>query len=726
MSKPITLEYTDQRLRETIALNHEGVSIPTLLRAFERPASDAQALSEVITAMISEGTVIKNHKGRYQSVKPMSDLVVARIDGQLSNGGFRLKIEGITEDFPFPVTLSAKQARRKNFGAPLAEGNRVVVALTRHNGIELKARVMGLISAEKPFSLAGHFTRANVPTFIPYDRGVKTRFHAAGELPPPERIEDHRVSYWATISGSLDPYNPVLDIGKRELDPETGKPISHIILEKHNIPIRHSRGATRDARKAMRTNIRFENRWDLLGEKIEVVDPDDARDHDDAFGVTSLEKNVFVSLTAIADVAHYILPGTPLDRDAKRRGSSHYFEDDTVPMLPPNITAHASLIQGSIKPVIFVRNIWNQYGEKLEEPVFGLGLVSSHRNWTYQDFGARLTNPHDPEMRAYVELGDPLICAMRERMINFNEDEAARSKAEITDGATTYAELLVAAFMQDANHEVARYLAYKNIPFLSRSHAPTRNPLAFQEAAERLRGWGYDIPDHISQLSVPFLNETLSLAFQRGEAEGKRVERYIKAHLLERAHYTIEQSGHFGIGLDYYTHFTSPVRRLCDLFVGRAMHTALNDHPHGLSKEDIDSLPQVRDYLNRLDAISAAVASDSVRYYAIRDLQQLMNNPVRASLGRVYPGGHIEIQLHDRGGVSKLVSIRDLPECWGIGPNGRSLIYNNNITVREGDALNLTISAVRPNHAEWDFTDLQPPRRRQMGAPVARPGAAFA
>ncbi|PZQ47425.1 MAG: hypothetical protein DI551_03420 [Micavibrio aeruginosavorus] len=696
MAKTIPVEYDDKRLRQVVQMNAEGVTIPTLLRGFGLADNDHSFLQTRLQALVDEGFATYDaRKKKYAATNPMSNLVVARVSKFL-NGNTKvvLEIENMDEEFPFLVTMTSNKLKRIRGPKTVRLNERLAVVLNRHSGVELKARFFGKFVGTKNPTIVGHFNRKAEQRFVPYDPGVSSAFKVGEEF---SKRVDPRKSFFASIPSTLDPYNPILEIGDQKWDPETGTPIAIILAKKHGIRIRHDKETYAQSRKVMRYRFDNQGRRDLTNERVLVVDPPDAADHDDGFKIEKTDYG-FRTLVTIADVAHYVRPGTHMDREARESGFTHYFPDQTFHNFPARFVRHASLIEGYKKPVIYIEQFWNEYGEEIEDAVIGAGIIASQKQMTYQQL-EDLINSDDPSVADYKEMGEILIQNMRfERGITFD--------TEGVDKNAPFAQSLVSTMMMAGNKAIAEFLLYERVPFPSRSHSGSDNLYAFAETKEVLESWGYDVPATITQMNnAHALNDILMEAERRRERV--KVEEFIKRNFLQPASYTMEPFSHFGIGAENYTHATSPIRRYVDLLALRGVHTALGNHELGLSDQDIEMMPRTVNNMNYLQNVARRVHLDKLRYFAISDLLRHEGHVMNATIGR-FDGHKAEIILGDKGrGLRKTLDVSNLPAPWGISKDGKRLLFKGKM-ITENCPIKVKLGLVSPNKAEWDVSDVIP------------------
>jgi ribonuclease R len=328
-------------------------------------------------------------------------------------------------------------------------------------------------------------------------------------------------------------------------------------------------------------------RLDLRDIPLVTIDGENARDFDDAIFVEPLGTG-FCLTVAISDVAHYVPEGSPLDEEARARGTSVYFPDRVIPMLPEELSnGICSLRPGEDRLVRAVRLEYESRG-RLLGATFHDGVMRSHARLTYGRVKQALVD-RDPDVRR--ELGTSLEPLERAEMlarllsarrrergaIDFDLPEAEilfdlRGRPEqIIRAERSVAHQIVEEFMLAANEAVARELARRRIPFPYRVHEPPPAD-ALRTLAHFLEGFGIRLALEHGKVTPKAVQAVLERAGGRPE---ERLIHTVVLRSMQQARYAAEPSGHFGLALETYTHFTSPIRRYPDLVVHRLLEMAL-------------------------------------------------------------------------------------------------------------------------------------------------------
>lgn len=388
-------------------------------------------------------------------------------------------------------------------------------------------------------------------------------------------------------------------------NPSDEKQISLIAIHAHGIPEDFPEVVLAETETLIAPTL--VGRTDLRQMPLVTIDPIDARDHDDAVHAEADPdpKNAggWIVTVAIADVAHYIRPGTKLDREAQLRGNSVYFPDRVVPMLPEKISNDlCSLREGEERPCLAVRMVFDRHGEK-QRHTFMRAMMRSAAKLAYQEAQAAIDgNPSDksaalldgvlkPLWAAYAAISKardargPLDLDLPERKIVLGPD--GRVSGIITPERLT-AHRLIEEMMIQANVAAAETLEDKRTALVYRIHD--------QPSAEKLKG----LKDFLETLDmkIPHAGALKPAAFNAILARAKDlpVPELINEVILRsqsQAEYNPRNIGHFGLNLAKYAHFTSPIRRYADLIVHRALIRALSLGDGGLTDDEIQRLTTV-------------------------------------------------------------------------------------------------------------------------------------
>ncbi len=322
-------------------------------------------------------------------------------------------------------------------------------------------------------------------------------------------------------------------------------------------------------------------REDLRNQFIVTIDPDDARDFDDAINVEKLANGGWQLGVHIADVAAYVEPGSALDREARRRGNSVYLPDRVIPMLPERLSNGVC----SLKPEVdrLTHSVFIQFDKRgvAKSARFARSVIRSAHRLTYKEAYAILTSPPRDRLGERLHLAWELAALLRRKRfehgaldLDFPEVkvlvDAHGKPVRLERVENDESHQLIEEFMLAANEAVARELKKRAIPTIYRVHE-NPDPEKLAEYRELALSFGYKVGD---------LTHRAELQRLLAEIRGKPEEQALKVGLLKslkRARYDPQPLGHYGLAKTNYLHFTSPIRRYADLVVHRALGSDTTD-----------------------------------------------------------------------------------------------------------------------------------------------------
>jgi ribonuclease R len=474
----------------------------------------------------------------------------------------------------------------------------------------------------------------------------------------------------AEQSGSRRMGLPQARIIARLGDPSGPRAISLIAIHQHGIPDQFPDKVIAEADAADPAVLG--KREDLRDLPLVTIDPVDARDRDDAV-LAMPDPDVsnpdgFVIWVAIADVAHYVRPGSALDREAKKRGNSSYFPDRVVPMLPDTLSGDlCSLHENVDRACMAVRMVLDAQGRKISHR-FTRGLMRSVASLNYAQVQSAIDGNPDavtaplledilrPLYAAYAATKlaraerQPLDLDLPERKIVLSDE----GKVLSVDFYERFdAHKVIEEFMILANVAAAEELIKLKTPLLFRVHEePSPEKLeALREVAEAS---GFTLAKG-QVLKTAHLNRLLS------QAEGTEFDELMNITTLRsmtQAYYNPQNFGHFGLALRNYAHFTSPIRRYSDLIVHRALIAGHRWGDDGLTAQDIEELADTAKQISDTERRSMLAERDTTDRYLAAYLSDRVGATFDGRVSGVQRFG-LFVKL-DESGADGLVPIRSV------------------------------------------------------------------
>ncbi|MDE8343063.1 MAG: VacB/RNase II family 3'-5' exoribonuclease, partial [Acidocella sp.] len=416
------------------------------------------------------------------------------------------------------------------------------------------------------------------------------------------------------------------------------------------------------------------SRTDLRDRALVTIDGEDARDFDDAVHAEPDAHGGFRLTVAIADVAHYVRPGSALDVSARERGNSVYFPDRVVPMLPEALSnGWCSLKPHEDRGCLFVEIFIDSQGRK-QSHKFGRGLMRSAARKTYEEVQAE----HDANPKAHADLYaafDALSAArtargtldldLPERKVELTPDGQV---AKIAPRPRLNSHRLIEEFMILANVCAAEELERHKLPCMYRLHAPPS-----PEKIDNLRSFLATLDISLKaadQLHPRDLDHVLKLVAGTDKAVLVN-ETMLRSQ--SQAEYGPDNIGHFGLALTKYAHFTSPIRRYADLLVHRALITGLNLGKDGLTVADIAKFADTAEHITATERRATLAERDSTDRYLALYLQHRVGELFEGRISGVTKFG-LFVTLNETGasGFAPMASLPD--DFWVHDEASQSLI----------------------------------------------------
>lgn len=367
-------------------------------------------------------------------------------------------------------------------------------------------------------------------------------------------------------------------------------------------------------------------RRDMRDSDVMTIDPIDAKDFDDALHIKSLEDGNFEVGVHIADVSHYVTPGSELDREASERAFSVYLVDRTIPMLPEVLSNDLCSLNPLEEKLAFSAVFkMNSNGDVLDR-WFGKTVIKSKKRFSYEEAQAVLdadSGPFVTELKWLNGMAKKMAARKKEAgAIEFEKDEIKFELDKDGRPIRVYKKSrmdthkLVEEFMLLANREVAKFIFEKNknfggnnIGLMYRVHdVPNQERIA--DLVIFLKAMGYTLPtDEDGNVTAQDINRLLA------QVDGKPEETLIKTatvRTMSKAIYSPNNTGHFGLAFQYYTHFTSPIRRYPDLLVHRIVFSYLNGKQ--LDQKELQHLDTAAVKSTQREISAAEAERESIKY----------------------------------------------------------------------------------------------------------------
>ena len=572
--------------------------------------ADRDMLLTAMEELLADGNLEEVEKGKYKPLR-LTQHVEGTVDMTRSGAAYVL-VEGLDEDVYIAagktghafhgdkakVLLYARRKGRKPEGE-------IVEVIERH-----KMEFTGILQVFEKYAFFVADNR-KVPTdiFIPISR--------IGEGKNGEKVLV-KVIDWP--DGAKSPIGEVV----RAL----GKPGEHhtemnAIIAEFDLPTEFPAFIDEEANAIPEdiTEEEISKRWDFRQVPTFTIDPADAKDFDDALSMRTLPDGTYEVGIHIADVAHYIREGSQLDKEALNRATSVYLVDRVIPMLPERLSNFLCSLRPDEDKLTFSVVVVLDDEAKILKEWFGRTIIHSQKRFSYEEAQEVLETGEGPYSHELLTL-NRLAYKLRERKfadgaISFETEEVKFILDEDNKPVSVFkkvrkdAHKLIEDYMLLANRKVAEFIFKKNAelhnrPFVYRVHdTPTDEKI---EAFTKIAGaFGYKLNVRSPRAISQSLNKLME------EVEGKPEQNMLQSlaiRTMPKAFYTTTKSSHYGLAFDFYTHFTSPIRRYPDVIAHRLLAVYL-DGKKGPAQDDIESQAK---HSSQMEIRAAEAERASIKY----------------------------------------------------------------------------------------------------------------
>jgi len=757
---------TDRAILDHISsLPHARGTFKQLVKELGAKGEGREELEAALDRLIARGDLLELRSGHFTVTARTREYAVGRLNMHRDGYGFLISerpIEGITGDIFIPPDSAAKAMH----------GDRAIVRIAR---IEPDGRADGeivkILKRANP-TVVGEFRVGRRGQYVvPHDDRIHQWIDIPEgmEIPPAGAPAVDRIGVTPPVVNCVeDLVGMVVNVELVDFEERVGRVIEilghpddfgvdvEIVIRKHHLPHQFPPEVVDQAERVPSAigAAELAGRRDFRGMDIVTIDGETARDFDDAVWVEKLANGNYALQVHIADVSHYVRPGSPIDREALLRGTSVYFPDRAVPMLPHELSTNiCSLVPQQDRLVLSALLEIDHQGEVVAQE-FVEGVIRSVERMTYTNVhkllegDAALRERYRPLVARFELMQELALVLNRKRVrrgsIDFDlpepliEFDEFGAMVGVTRAPRNIAHRLIEEFMLAANEAVSGHLEEHLEASILRIHEKPdpKRVLDFEEVAAH---FGYSLgvgaipvkrfafTDRHRDGSKKRKEMTLTGAeidissrhYQKlvAKVEGKPEERilsYLMLRSLKQARYSVDNHGHFALAAATYTHFTSPIRRYPDLVVHRLLRGVLTGRDPGLGYNELKSIAEDCSLSERraADAERELVEWKKVKFMAERvgeDFDALVISTAKYGLF---------VELTDLF-IEGLVPIDTLP--------GDEYTYQENIrkvvgrrTRREfaiGDTLRVILDRIDDNERKlqfsvWDDERKSPGRRR--------------
>jgi len=490
------------------------------------------------------------------------------------------------------------------------------------------------------------------------------------------------------------------------------------IIHGHELPLEFPSEVEEEAEALRARGIapaELAGREDFRDLLVFTIDPIDARDHDDALSVRAIGGGLWEVGIHIADVSHYVRPGTPLDLEALRRGTSVYLVDRVIPMLPHPLSSDLCSLRPGEDRLTLSLLLTLDDRATVQRQRLVRGVIRSRHKLAYEEAqesldGSRQIDPEtDAALRQLLELSQALRAARRERgSLDFDLPEArvvlgpAGEPTDIQRVQRLEAHRLIEDFMLLANQTIAQHGVSARPGFLYRIHEKPD-----EARVEQLREFAATLGYRLGKGSPHDLQRLLA------QAQGRPDEALLSTVVLrsmKQARYSEQNAGHFGLAARHYTHFTSPIRRYPDLVVHRLSSRLLIEKDRG--GIGTEPLAEIASHSSERERVAVAAERDSIDLKKVEFMRRHLGDEFDGTIASVRAFGFFV--LLDAYFVEGLVHVSSLADDYYLFLEDQYALVgeNSHRRFRLGDRVRIRVASVDLEQRQIDFLLAAPPARR--------------
>lgn len=636
-----------------IAINHKQVAAKLNLKDKE----SVETILEILKEQVAKGIFIQPERGKFK-LKELKTFLTGTVDMTTDGAAFIVP----DEEFEKDIYVSPRKLRNA------LNGDKVkVYVFAKKSGRRNEGEVVEIIKRAKTDFIGVAKISERFAFVIPDDRKMlHDIFVPLSDLNGAKNGQKVQVSLTDWPDGAKNPIGKIINVLGTQGENDTEM---NSILAQYGFPLSFPDAVEKEANAIpeMVSEAEIKGRRDFRATVTFTIDPADAKDFDDAISFKKLPNGNYEIGVHIADVSHYVLPKSALDKEAYERATSVYLVDRVIPMLPERLSNGVCSLRPNEDKLCFAAVFELDEDANIIDQWFGRTTIHSNRRFSYEEAQEILENKTGDFAEELLKLNE-LAYILRDKKfkhgaISFESTEVKFKLDETGKPTGVYvkerkdAHKLIEDFMLLANKKVAEFIAKKGkgkqkYTFVYRSHdSPNLENLNnFATFAAR---FGYKINTKTDKDIAKSLNYLMD------DVEGKKEQNMLTQlaiRSMAKAIYTTKKTSHYGLAFDHYTHFTSPIRRYPDVMVHRLLALYLADGKSANAEEyEIAS-----SHSSAMEKRAADAERASIKYKQAEYLQEQIGTSYTGIISGVTEWGmYVEISENKCEGMIRLRDITD-------------------------------------------------------------------